>query len=232
MRVIVLRMPDHEQRRARGEKEAERPLRARVRSDAGSFLGEVDTQNGGDPAAECAGKDVERPVHADRCARHADQRRCRDRAEGGGARGEAERDQAGEGEGGRRVAGGEGAVFVGGADDVEVAKHRRRARHVEQSFQAARPQRGEQRGEQRRPHQVGSPAPEQRAQRERDQRIAEHRDVGPQPVARERAEPVQQEKGFPVEVAEQRDEKTEHNDGRQQPKPHGASRTITMPSLA
>src|SRR5205085_4328904 len=93
LRIAALRVADDQPRRAGGEKEADQPLHRGPRAKARGAMRELERARRGEPAAERAGEDVERPVHADHRARerrddsHRDGRGCP------GARPEAERQQ-------------------------------------------------------------------------------------------------------------------------------------------
>src|SRR5947199_194002 len=93
-----------------------------------------------------------------------------------------------------RVAGGKRARAECRSDDMHrVAEHRRRTLDIDYLLQAMYPQRAEERQVHECPQQLQPAAPQRQKERKGDHRVAEHRDVGPQPVAARRAEPIQRE---------------------------------------
>src|SRR6476646_9656943 len=161
LRVAAPRMPDDEPGRAEGEEQAKRPLHPWLGPEGEGLLRGGDGNDRAQPAAEGAGEDVERPVHADNGARDGhDERSCHENYVPGT---ESDRHQAGDGEGGGGMAGREAAGLVAGADDMHVRDDGRGARDVEEVLEAVDPQRAQEREEEEGPQQVGAPAPQRKA---------------------------------------------------------------------
>src|SRR5260221_11986016 len=65
LRIAALVVPDHEHHGARGEESCQRPLHRRTGAEMRGAPADPEPGNGAKPAAEHAGEDIERPVHAD-----------------------------------------------------------------------------------------------------------------------------------------------------------------------
>src|SRR5437016_8508022 len=61
---ILVRIAEHQRHRARCQEQRQRPLDEWTLAEAPRALSEPERANRGEPAAEGAGQDVERPVHA------------------------------------------------------------------------------------------------------------------------------------------------------------------------
>src|SRR3954463_12537627 len=98
-------------------------------------------------------------------------------------------------------------------------------------LEAVDPKRAEEGEEDECPEEVGAAPPQRQAQREGDHRIAEHGDVGPQPVAGGGAEGIQCEERGPWGAQRPDDDEGSARDRGQEPAPQERILASTMPRL-
>ena len=115
-----------------------------------------------------------------------------------------------------------------------LAEHGRRSIGVDEGLQAIDPGSAEQRDEEECPKRFGPAAPQRQAEREGDDRIAKHRDVRPQRVARRGAERVQRHEHGTIGIEEPNGGEAAAGRRRQEPGapvPHARIFASTMPRL-